>query len=382
MALKVIDLDAPLRPIEFLLPGLIPYGFITFLGAREGVGKTTLVTALAWQMTRPDGRGHFLGQPVPAGPVIYLNTDAADGESRPVRYWAEQHRGTYPDGDMSGLTVLEGTGIGLDSEEFGDLLDMAREKQARLVIIDSFMGTFVGGDQNRLENVMVPMLALRDFAAQTGAAVIVTDHLPKKAPNEKEGDRGIMGSTGKSAQARAVHLLTRVPPKEVEGREVLRWEVRKNSFALSGHALGIEVERVEDEEGHASGIHLTLCELPAEEDGRDTRSDRAKAAVIALLTSRPGQTVPYAELLAAAITGGNVRDSSARRAIREALGALGEQVEEERLGGRGAPRAYCYRPAGQGDNAAAETPGTEPGMVPLLDPKPDAPTPETWERTI
>lgn len=344
MALKLIDLSAELRRIEFLVPDLIPSGYITFLGAREGVGKTTIGTALAWQMTRPEGRGEFLGRKVPRGPVIYLNTDAADGESRPVRYWLEQHRQTYPDGDMSGVTVLESTGAGLTPEELGELLNMAREMGARLVIVDSFMGTFPTLDGNKLDQAMRPMLALRDFAAQTGAAVIVTDHLPKRGAGEKEGERGIMGSTGKSAQARAVHLLTRVPPREVEGRDVLRWEVRKNSFAKSGYALGIEVERLEDEEGRAAGVYLNPCELPAEEEGRDTRSDRAKAAVIALLTGKAGQTVTHAELIAAAVAGGNVKERSAQQAVRESLGALGGEVQEVRLGGRGAPRAYRYGP--------------------------------------
>ncbi|AWN24205.1 hypothetical protein DKM44_14005 [Deinococcus irradiatisoli] len=342
MSLKQIDLSATLRKIDFLVPDLIPLGYITFLGAREGVGKTTISTALAWQMTRPAGRGTFLGRSVPSGPVIYLNTDAADGESRPVRYWLEQHKNIYPDGDMSRVTVLESTGAGLTPEEFGELLNMAREMNALCVIVDSFMGTFPTLDGNRLDQAMRPMLALRDFAAQTGAAVIVTDHLPKRGANEKEGDRGIMGSTGKSAQARAVHLLTRVPPKEVEGRDVLRWEVRKNSFAPSCHVLGIEVERLEDEEGRASGVYLHPCELPAEEEGRDTRSDRAKAAVIALLTERAGQTVTHAELLAAAINGGNVKERTAQQAVRESLGALGNLVEEVREARRGSPRSYCY----------------------------------------
>lgn len=344
MALKTIDLTARLRPIEFLVPDLLPFGYVTFLGAREGVGKTTVAASLAWQMTRAPGRGTFLGRPVPGGPVIYLNTDAADGESRPVRYWLEQCQAAYPDGDMNRVTVLESTGAGLTPDEFEELLRMAREVGARLIIIDSFMGTFPCLDGNRLDQAMRPMLALRDLAAQTGAAVLVLDHLPKRGANEKEGDRGIMGSTGKSAQARAVHLLTCVPPKEVDGRDVLRWEIRKNSFAPSGYVLGVEVERLQDDEGRAVGVYLHPCELPAEEESRDTRSDRAKAAVLALVTEKAGQSIPHAELLAAAITGGNVRERTAHQAVREALGALGTLVQESRLPGRGTPRTYTYCP--------------------------------------
>ncbi|WP_083653462.1 AAA family ATPase [Deinococcus marmoris] len=344
MALKTIDLTAQLRRIEFLVPGLFPLGYVSFLAAREGVGKTLLSAALAWQMTRPDGRGEFLGQPVKRGHVIYLNTDAADGEARSVRFWLEQHKAAYPDGDMDGVTVLESTGAGLTPEELEQLLTLAREKEAVCIIIDSFMATFPGLDSNKLDQAMRPMLALRAFAAQTGAVVIVIDHLPKKAANEREGDRGVMGSTGKTAQARSVHLLTRVPPKEVEGREVLRWEVRKNSFAKSGYALGIEVDRIEDEDGRVSAVHLEVCDLPAEEDTRDTRGDRAKAAVLSLLIDKPGQPLTHAELLATAIKGGNVKERSAKQAVKEALGTLGAQVEIMQLPKRGAPRVYTYRP--------------------------------------
>ena len=343
MALKHIDLTAPLNRIEFLVPNLIPFGYITFMAAREGVGKTTLLTGLAWQMTRP-GCGEFIGCPVPRGPVIYLNTDAADGQSRPVRYWLEQHRASFPDGDMNGVTVLENTGVGLSPQELQELLALAEQQQARCIIMDSFMGTFPGIDGNKLEAVMLPMLALRDFAARTGAAVIVTDHLPKKAVGEKEGDRGIMGSTGKTAQARAVHLLTRVPPKEVDGRDVLRWEVRKASFAKSGYALGLEVERTFDEAGAALSVHLTPYDLPEEEMG-DTRGARAAAAVTAHLEGSTGETVTHAALLALAIERGDLRERAAQEAVRRALGLMRERLEEVKQPGRGAPKAYRLKVA-------------------------------------
>lgn len=339
MALKHIDLHAPLPRIEFLVPDLIPCGYITFLGAREGVGKTTLLTGLAWQMTRP-GCGEFIGRPVPRGGVIYLNTDAADGQSRPVRFWLEQHRATFPDGDMDGVTVLENSGAGLSPEEFRELLTLAEAKQARCIIIDSFMGTFPGIDGNKLDAVMLPMLALRDFAARTGAAVIVTDHLPKRAVGEKEGDRGIMGSTGKTAQARAVHLLTRVPPKEVNGLDVLRWEVRKASFSKSGYALGLEIQRTFDEEDRAVSVHLTPYDLPDEDGGPDTRGARAQDAVTAHLDGSGGELVPHAALVALAIERGNLRERAAREAVGRALGLMWERIEAVKQPGRGAPKAY------------------------------------------
>jgi AAA domain len=339
VALIRIDLITPLEPIEFLVPALIPHGYITFLGAREGVGKTTVLTCLAWQMTRPRG-GEFLGHPVPRGPVIYLNTDATDGRSRPVRHWLEQHRATFPDGNMDEIEVYENTGVGLSPDEFAELLRRAEQIHARCVIIDSFMGTFPGIDGNKLDAVMRPMLALRDFAARTGAAVIVTDHLPKKAVGEKDGDRGIMGSIGKTAQARAVHLLTRVPLEEVDGCDVLRWEVRKSSFSKSGYALGLEVQRTYDEKDRAVSVTLAPYDLPDENMCSDTRGARATAAVMALLNGSGGETVTHAALLALAVERGNLRERAAREAVRQALSLLWDRIEEIRQPGRGAPKAY------------------------------------------
>ncbi|WP_350244026.1 AAA family ATPase [Deinococcus sonorensis] len=350
------------------MPQLIPCGYITFLGAREGVGKTTLLTGLAWQMTRP-ACGEFIGRPVPRGPVIYLNTDAADGQSRPVRFWLEQHRATFPDGDMNGVTVLENTGAGLTPVEFKELLTLAEAKQARCIIIDSFMGTFPGIDGNKLDAVMLPMLALRDFAARTGAAVIVTDHLPKKAAGEKEGDRGIMGSTGKTAQARAVHLLTRVPPKEVDGRDVLRWEVRKASFSKSGYTLGLEIERTFDEQDAAVSVQLKPYDLP-EEEGQDKRGSRATAAVLAHLERSSGATVPYAELVGLAIQCSNLRDRAAREAVSRALGLIWDRIEEVKQPGRGAPKAYRLKVT---PGADLFTVGQDPDQDTLLPSLPDLP---------
>ena len=51
-------------------------------------------------MSRPEGKGAFLGERVPHGTTIYVNFDAP-GQGRGIRYWLEKHRSSYPDGDMS-----------------------------------------------------------------------------------------------------------------------------------------------------------------------------------------------------------------------------------------------------------------------------------------
>ncbi len=156
-----------------------------------------------------------------------------------------------------------------------------------------------------------------------------------------------MGSTGKTAQARAVHLLTRVPPKEVDGRDVLRWEVRKASFAKSGHAFGVEVERDLNDEGRPLGVTLTPYDLPDEELG-DTRGARAVAAVVAHLEGSGGATVAHAALLALAVERGNLRERAAHEAVGRALGQMWDRLEMVKQPGQGAPKAYRLKLAPDG----------------------------------
>ncbi len=343
MAWRTADLTAQLRPITFLVPELFPIGFLSFVAAKQGTGKTMLLTALAWQMTRPAGRGTFLGRPVAHGPVIYVNTDGADNnEARAVRYWLEQQQALYSDGDIDLIKVVENDTL-VDREELADLLSMARELGAVCIIIDSFMTTFSGVDGNKLDQVMGPMMALRDFAAKTNTVVIVVDHLPKRMAGEKLGDRGVMGSTGKSAQARSVHIITDASPEDTTGREILRWRVDKHNFARSGYDFGIEVHREFNEEGRPAAVRLEPCELP-DQDHRDTRADRATAAVMAHLQASTGD-VPHAELVAVAIEKGNLKDRAARDAVGQAVGLMWDRLEVVEQPKRGAPKVYRLKAA-------------------------------------
>lgn len=358
-------MSRPLRPIEFLVPELIPKGVITFVASREGVGKTTALTALSLQLTRPQG-GEFLGRPVPHVPVVYMNTDAPDGEARSVRHWLDLHQAQYHDGDATKIIVLEPKGSGLDASDFEEMKRVVKEHQAGCLIIDSFMGTFPGIDGNKLSGVMKPMMALREFAALTGVAVIIVDHLPKKAVGEKDGDRGIMGSVGKTAQARAVHLLTSVPPKEVGGLNVLRWEVRKASFARDQYSLGVEIVRTEATSSSPASVDVRPYDLQT--DGTtDTRGTRAEAAVTARLKESGGEPVTHAELEETAMMAGDLQRRAAQDAVRQAVETLQHSITQEKLPKRGSPKAYRLKGAPSPDShTATNTPDAVQDSVPFM----------------
>ena len=355
----------PLRPIKFLVPELIPMGVVTFLASREGIGKTTLLTALSLQLTRAQG-GEFLGRPVANTTVVYMNTDAPDGEARSVRYWLDLHQAQYPDGDATKIIVLEPKGSGLDASDFEEMKRVVKEHQAGCLIVDSFMGSFPGIDSNKLSGVMKPMMALREFAALTGVAVIITDHLPKKAVGEKDGDRGVMGSVGKTAQARAVFLLTSVPPKEVGGRKVLRLEVRKVSFARDKYSLGVEIVQTEATGTTPASVDVRLYDLQT--DGTtDTRGTRAVAAVTAHLQGSSGAQVTHAELQETAKMAGDLQRRAAQDAVRQAVETMKDSITQEKLPKRGSPKAYRLKGApGPDCHTATNTSEAVQDSIPLV----------------
>lgn len=360
MPLKQVDLTTKLKPLEWFLRDLLLKGYLNFLASLPGQGKTTLLTALAWQASRPGG-GEFLGEPVSSGTTIYVDFDAP-GDGRSVRIWLAKHQAAYPDGDMSKIIVLEPDPdtYGMGEEEFMSLANTARETGASLIIVDSFMAAFPNANPKELTAVQGPLWYMRRLAAETGAAVILIDHLPKPQSGEKAGDRGIMGSVAKSAQARAVHILTRVPPSEVQGRNVLRWDVQKMSFAALPEPFGVEL--VFDGEG----MRPEPTELP--ESYGETKTERAVRAMQSFLEMQRGTQVGRKELLEVAIKVANVRERAAKDALKMLLERLGDTIAITKLPGQGQPLAYRLKAEGE------ETIEPEPTPSP-------APSPQTPEST-
>ncbi|BDG18705.1 hypothetical protein TthSNM11_09080 [Thermus thermophilus] len=328
MGLKRIDLHAPLPEIPWVWEGLIPRGFVSVVGALPGEGKTVLLTALAWQATRP--QGELLGRRVEPSGAVYVDFDAATGDGRAVRGWIERHRAVYPDGDVDRLVVLEPDGdtYGLGEEELAALEGAVREAGAGLVIVDSFMAAFPL-DVVKAHHVQAAFYHLRRLALSTGAAVVVIDHLPKPVSGEQAGARGLLGSIAKTAQARAVHILTRVPPKEVEGRHVLRWDVLKNSFAPVPEPFGVEL--IFEPGG---GVHVLEAALP--EGSVNPKKAKAQGVVLTLLQG--GGVVARKDLVEAIIREANVHRKTAERYLAEIAQEAG--LVAVTLPGKGSPVAY------------------------------------------
>jgi len=356
MGLRRIDLHTPLPEIAWAWEGLIPRGFVSVVGALPGEGKSVLLTALAWQAPRPEGE--LLGRRVEPTGAVFVDFDAATGDGRAVRGWIERHKAAFPDGDMGRLVVLEpdGNTYGLGEEELAELEGVVKEAGAGLVIVDSFMAAFPL-DVVKAHQVQAAFYHLRRLALNTGAAVVVIDHLPKPMNGEAAGARGLLGSIAKVAQARSVHILTRVPPREVEGRHVLRWDVLKNSFAPIPDPFGVEL-LFEPGLGRVE-------EAALREGSVNARQNSARDVVLTLLQG--GAVVAKKDLVEAIIREVNVHRKTAERYLAEIAQEAG--LVAVSLPGKGAPVAYRL----------PEAPPLPGELEPSQTPTPYAPIAPKWE---
>lgn len=354
MPLVQVDLDRELEPLDWYIDELILKGYLNLVASLPGHGKTSILTGLAWQASRPSG-GEFLGECVQPGTTIFVDYDAP-GDGRSVRFWLDKHRAAYPDGDMSKIIVLEPDvdTFGMAEGELTQLTNLVRATEASLVIVDSFMAAFPNTDPIKLTAVQGPFWYLRRLATETGAAVILIDHLPKPMVGEVAGARGVMGSIAKPAQSRTVHLLTRVPAKEVQGRNVLRWDVHKMSFAALPEPFGVELCF------DANAVKIVETELP--ESFGETKSERAVRAMQSALEAKRGLVVDRKELLGVAITEGNVRQRAAIGALKELLERLGDAVAVVQLPGRGQPVGYRLK-GEETDKPKPQVAETPPGTM-------------------
>lgn len=313
-------------PVRWLWEGRAPLGCVTMIGGPGGVGKSALLAGL--EVAVASGLP-FLGAPVAQGDVIHTDFDtdlrlqhpwygrAAAGMNAPRRALDRIHYAR----PVAGQTMLT-------FEHLEQLRAQVRLLGAALVVIDAFTSAFAWIRGNNAEEVAQVMAGLR-AVAEDGPAVVVLDHTPKPSAKDPEG-RGLIGSTIKSAGARVVHLLSRVPPRDVEGLDVLRLDTHKNNLAPIAEAVG--VQRLWE------GDAVRFEPFDLADDERASSLSRAKRAILEHLDAHPGLVVSRKDLLAAVVARANVSERTFKRAA--GLVASTREVAVIEVGGQGNPLAY------------------------------------------
>ena len=220
---------------------------------------------------------------------------------------------------------------GLGESELAELTGVAEAAKAKLILIDSFSSAFPNVDPNKLVQVQGPLWYLRRLAVETNAAVVIIDHLPKPVSGEKAGSRGIIGSIAKSAQARSVHILSRITNSSAS-TTLLRWDTSKMSYASRPEPFAVELSFDEDK------VDIQLKDLP--EGHGETRTQQAVRALQNYLEARRGEAVGHQELLDVAMFQANLRKRAAATAIQHVKQNYEQELQITILPGRGKPQAY------------------------------------------
>ncbi len=196
-------LDVEEKPLEFLIPGWIPFDSVTLVWGEPGIGKTFFWTRLVADLTRgkPTLFETDLLDPPEREPVSCLFLSREDSFDRVLKKRLRQ----------AGADLSRVFGFGQEQEEVlnVDLLSKKLEKwiaatSPALVVIDSLQRFMPAGmDINNAGDVSRVVLKVSHLAARYHVAFLLVHHSNKSTTSET-GRQAMAGSGDLYASARAV----------------------------------------------------------------------------------------------------------------------------------------------------------------------------------
>lgn len=206
---SMADVRLAVGDIKFLWQDWIPIGFITLLAGEAKTGKSKLAQWMCKIVTEglqwPDGT-----MCKEKGKVIYIDAEGsiilASNSSFDIDVDLEQIRIPDFNGDIFGQPDLN------NEEHKAKFIQMVKDLQPRMVIIDSLGGVKSGGE-NRKEDMQPTMLFLNHLAQEYQFAVVVIHHLNKTKREEEEeiAINHLRGSTAIVQFARSILFFARKP---------------------------------------------------------------------------------------------------------------------------------------------------------------------------
>jgi hypothetical protein len=183
-------------------------------------------------------------------------------------------------------------------------------------------------DAGSYRRATATLRALAALAQDVGLTLLLLEE--KDRPSSVAFSRGPLGAALRAAAPAALFSLERVPPREAEGREVMRLVALMQRYAPLPPPLGLELV-----EGHG-GEGWSLEPYPLLEG--QTQVAKAEAAILQALREAGEGGLPRKVLLEDVMARTTVSERTAKTALAN-LRARGK-VKEVALGGRGNPKAY------------------------------------------
>jgi hypothetical protein len=199
------------------------------------------------------------GRPVKAGNVLYVLGEGSNAFGRRVRAWLLRHQHTEELIQNAGflpspVQFLEDASL----SELSSLIDRWKPAQdgtpLQLVVIDTLATCFVGGDENKQEDMTRFINSLRSIQAQRGAAILLLHHTGKDPEKGERGSSVLIGA----ADTRI--LVKRAAPL----RASLECKKQKDAERFSAITVALtKVPALAPEEGVVSLALDNLASAPA-----------------------------------------------------------------------------------------------------------------------
>lgn len=308
--------------IAWLIPGRIPRGTLTMVVGRDGSAKTTFARWLASAASR----GDLTGQP--------LRTHLALSEDDAARVTAP---GLQAAGADLARIDLVTDGAWLFPRDLERLDAYLSTHASDIVVIDPLAAAVASVNHQRAGDAL---RALRQIAERHDAAIIVVHHTIKRATdpgtaiaggyNVRAACRSILfweqlGPTG-CAYVRSIAERQEIEMDEETGRLCMLWPYKASYARLMAPMVFEQRSRPNPAEPGATVGTVELIAVLADEldpalaldpVGRDGGRERAKAAILVLLSRGP-MTAEELEGAALMATGTSIRTyQRARRELAE-----------------------------------------------------------------
>jgi putative DNA primase/helicase len=230
--------DIVRRDVEWLWPGRVPLGMLTMLAGDPKLGKGFVALDMATALSRglPLPQGGFASR---TGSTLLMSAEDAAAETVIARL-------TTAGANLAKIHLFESVILGNGSEALPSLrydIDVitaaaARFGDCKLIVIDPVSAYLEGVDDHRNAALRSALSPLKTLAERLGAAVVLINHLTKKAA--ASGKHRVLGSIAYVGACRANHLFVR-DPKDPDNRRVLMLDNGSN-LAPTAPALAYTIE--------------------------------------------------------------------------------------------------------------------------------------------